>query len=132
MGRETPTRFVNQWYCLFCAVSTLLCLMSMVRSVFLLLYVEALDSQASFLFVCRHLDYFGEPSVRMLTAIAVLLSAIIVWIFANYGKPMGLAVALGCAHAIQQSILSLMYITDFVNPFTSKDTRYQKELRKVL
>jgi hypothetical protein len=49
------SRLLSQWYQVLNCTAMLHCFIATTRSVMLLVYIEPLDSDASFMFVCRHL-----------------------------------------------------------------------------
>lgn len=104
---------LSQWYLYFSTTSSIFCLQSTLRSVLLMIYVEPLDAQASFMFICQYLDYFGEPAVVMVLACGNMLCALILWIFGVYGRAAGLVGIICCFYSVQQAILTFFYVSSF-------------------
>ena len=72
--------------------------------------------QASFMFICQYLDYFGEPAVVMVLACGNMLCGLIVWIFGVYGRAAGLLAVFCCFYSVQQAMLTFFYVSAFKNP----------------
>ena len=92
----------------------------------LLIYIEPLCEDAGFIFICKHLDYFGEPAVCIMIAVVAFINATLIWVFGQYGQPLGLAGAVYCAATLQQKVTGFFYMTTFKNPCLSDEQKKQR------
>eukprot|EP00935_MAST-01C_sp_MAST-1C-sp1_P001270 g1270.t1 len=126
---DSPFRFLSQWYTVFNLIGTLWCFTATTLSVLLLMYIEPLDAESALIFVCKFLDYVGEPVGCILVAVWFFMNAAILWVFGTYGAQTGIVAAVCCAIVMQRVVLTYLYLSAFKNPLLSHEERSARQAR---
>lgn len=114
-------RLISQWYLIFNVVGMLYCFIATTLSVILLMYIEPLDDDASYMFVNANIDYFGEPVGCIIMAVIMFLQAAILWIFGQYEMECGIVSYFACVVCIQRVFLTYMYSAAWKNELLDEE-----------
>merc|ERR1711909_214257 len=96
---------------------------STVLSSLCMLYMEPLGGLAYTNFVSTMALYFGEPVASMLICLFVTLQAMILWVWASYGAPIGVLITVTVSFLIIRALVSVQNMMGWKNPAIDAETR---------
>lgn len=127
---EASNTLLNHWYVILLIIGFCYALSATAMSSITLMYMSPLEGPAVEDFISIMALYFGEPIMSMLISLWMILLSLIIWIWGQSGKAMGIFSCLVTTYIVFRATAATLNLMHYENPFVDEATRADRKVLK--
>lgn len=124
---DNPLSLLNMYYSMFLLMAIFFSFTATIMSSVCYLYMQPLNGAALKTFMGQMALYYGEPTTAILLSVLLLLNAMILWVWGQYGASAGICAVLICYLFCVRIFVCIQNLNGWENPYLLNDTRKAHE-----